>query len=39
MSISRPILDTLLTLKHRVPFRVLFLRVPYYIGGLKRDPN
>ena len=23
----------------RVPFRVLFIRVPYYIGDLKRDPN
>ena len=21
------------------PFRVLFIRVPYYIGDLKRDPN
>ena len=23
----------------RVPFRVLFIRVPYYIGDPERDPN
>ena len=23
----------------RVPFRVLFIRVPYYFGDLKRPPN
>ena len=26
-------------LKTRVPFRVLFIRVPYSFGDLKRDPN
>ena len=26
-------------IKIRVPFRVLFIRVPYYIGDQKRDPN
>ena len=26
-------------LQLRVPFRVLFIRVPYYIGDPKRDPN
>ena len=26
-------------LQSRVPFRLLFIRVPYYIGDLKRDPN
>ena len=25
--------------KIRVPFRVRLIRVPYYIGDLKRDPN
>ena len=38
VSISRPILETLLTLKHRVPFRVLFIRVPCYFGGPKKGP-
>ena len=23
----------------RVPFRVLFIRVPYYLGDLERDRN
>ena len=23
----------------RVPFRVLFIRAPYYIGDVNRDPN
>ena len=23
----------------RIPFRVPFIRIPYYIGYLKRDPN
>ena len=23
----------------RVPFRVLIIKVPYYIGDLKRDPS
>ena len=23
----------------RVPFRVLFIRVPYHIGDLKKDPS
>ena len=23
----------------RVPFRVLFIRVPYYVGDPERDPN
>ena len=23
----------------RVPFRVFFIRVPYHIGDLKRDPS
>ena len=26
-------------LQIRVPFRVLFIRVPYSLGDLKRDPN
>ena len=25
--------------ENRVPFRVLFIRVPNYIGDPKRDPN
>ena len=25
--------------KIRVPFGVLFIRVPYYVGDLKRDPG
>ena len=23
----------------RVPFRILLIRVPYYVGHLKRDPD
>ena len=26
-------------LKNKVPFRILFIRVPYYIGDPKWDPN
>ena len=31
--------STWLVLQIRVPFRVLFLGVPYYCGDLHRDPN
>ena len=30
---------TRVVLSIRVPFRVLFIGVPYYIGDLRRDPR
>ena len=30
---------TWVVFQNRVPFTVLFVRVPYYIGDLKGDPN
>ena len=34
-----PIGSIWVVFKMRVPFRVVIIRVPYYIGDLKRDPN
>ena len=31
--------DIWVVLEMRVPFRVLFIEVPYYFGDLKRGPN
>ena len=31
--------DILKVFNVRVPFKVLFIRVPCYIGDLERDPN
>ena len=36
---SEPLNPIWAVLKNRVPFRVLLIRVPYYIGDLKGDPN
>ena len=34
-----PIGSIWVVFKMRVPFRVVIIRVPYYIVDLKRDPN